>query len=295
MTKVAVVAHSAKTLGGGLDELRRLLVEKGHGDAAWYEVNKSREASKAAARAVKEGAELIFIWGGDGTVQRCVNAVAGEKIHLAILPAGTANLLAVNLGVPIDLEGAIDGGLNGVPRTLDVGVINGKRFAVMAGIGLDAMMMRYADGKMKDRFGRLAYVWTGARATRLKSPNFTIKVDGKKWYKGKADCILFGQMGMVGKGITCFHDAKPDDGLLEVGIISASGPLEWAQVITRLAIGHPDNSPMKKVTQGREVDIKIDRKVPYELDGGARSSRRRVHVGIEPAAITVLTPRVEKK
>ena len=295
MTKVAVIAHSSKTLGGGLDELRRLLSENGLVDAAWYEVAKSREASKAASNAVKDGAELLFMWGGDGTVQRCVDAVAGENVHLAILPAGTANLLAINLGIPIDLEGAFNVGLHGVPRTLDVGTINGKRFTVMAGIGLDAMMMRYADGKMKDRFGRLAYVWSGARATRLKTPHFKIKVDGKKWFNGKADCVLFGQMGVVGKGLVCFHDAKPDDGLLEVGIISAAGTLEWAQVLTRLAIGHPDHSPLKKLTQGREVDIRIDRKVPYELDGGARSSRRRIHVGIEPGAITVLVPRAEVK
>lgn len=293
MKKIAVVAHTSKTLGGGLEELRRLLSENDIPDVAWFEVPKSREATKAASRAISQGAELLFVWGGDGTVQRCVHAVAGKGVQLAILPAGTANLLAVNLEIPIDLKEAFDIGLRGRPRTLDVGTINGKRFAVMAGIGLDAMMMRYADGKLKDRFGRLAYVWSGARATRLKTPKFKITVDGRKWFKGKADCVLFGQMGTIGKGLVCFPDAKSDDGLLDVGVIHASGKLEWAQILTRLAVGRPERSPFSKLTQAREVDIRIDRKTAYELDGGARSSQRRIRVGIEPGAISVMVPQKE--
>src|SRR5690242_16662252 len=97
--KVAVVAHRRKTLGGGLGELHRLLVEAGHHRPLWYEVGKSRKAPKRVRQALAEGAELILAWGGDGTVQRCVDALAGTGVPLAILPAGTANLFAANLGI----------------------------------------------------------------------------------------------------------------------------------------------------------------------------------------------------
>src|SRR6185295_15712300 len=101
---------------------------------------------KAVRRAVKQGAELIFVWGGDGMVQRCIDALAGnKKVELAILPAGTANLLATNLGIPKQLAQAVHIGLHGARRRLDVGVMNGERFAVMAGTGFDAIMMGNTD------------------------------------------------------------------------------------------------------------------------------------------------------
>src|SRR5690348_7042753 len=97
---VAVVAHARKTLGGGLSELRAALAREGITDPLWFEVNKSRKAPKKARRALEQGAGLIFVWGGDGTVQRCIDAVAGSDAVLAIVPAGTANLLAANLRIP---------------------------------------------------------------------------------------------------------------------------------------------------------------------------------------------------
>ena len=195
MTSVAVIAHQRKRLGGGLSELRRVLSDRGYTEPIWYEVAKSREAPSKARNAVEDGADLLLLWGGDGTVQRCVDAVAGSDVTVAILPAGTANLLANNLGVPIDLEAAVDVALHGARRRLDLGVLNGERFAVMAGVGFDAIMVKDADGGLKDRFGRLAYVWTGARATQMKAPRMSIKVDGAVWFKGRATCLLLGNMG----------------------------------------------------------------------------------------------------
>ena len=122
-----------------------------------------------ARRAVKDGADLLLLWGGDGTVQRCIDALAGSNVTIAVLPAGTANLLASNLGIPMDLPGALEVALDGVRRPLDVGVLNGERFAVMAGAGFDAALMQATDRALKDRLGRLAYVWSGARAVRFEA------------------------------------------------------------------------------------------------------------------------------
>jgi diacylglycerol kinase family enzyme len=138
MTTVAVVAHSRKSFGGGLPELRRILALEGVTDPLWYEVEKSRRAPKYARRAAAKGADVVFVWGGDGTVQRCIDAVAGTDTAVAIMPAGTANLLAENLNVPHDLAEAVLVGLHGDRRRLDTGSINGERFAVMAGAGFDA-------------------------------------------------------------------------------------------------------------------------------------------------------------
>src|SRR3954449_10603993 len=103
MTTVAVVAHSEKHLDGGLPELRTLLADAGVADPLWFEVAKSKRAPKRARLAVEQGADLVLVWGGDGMVQRTVDALAGSNATVGILPAGTANLLATNLGIPMNL------------------------------------------------------------------------------------------------------------------------------------------------------------------------------------------------
>jgi len=293
VTSVAVVAHKKKTLGGGLEELRQVLAERGYPDPLWYEVSKSSQAPERARQAVAEGADVLFVWGGDGTVQRCVDAVAGRAVDLAILPAGTANLLANNLHVPIDLSGAVDVGLSGDRRRLDVGVLNGERFAVMAGVGFDAIMMRDADGALKGHFGRVAYVWTGVRATHMTSRKIRIKIDGQPWFKGRATCVLLGQMGTLAAGIVAFPEARPDDGLLEVGVVTADGMFEWTRVLSRLVVQDAKHSPLAQMGRGGKVEIRIDRPTTYELDGGARKAKKKFHASVEPGAITVCVPKEE--
>ncbi len=128
MRTIAVVAHAGKSLGGGLGELREVLAREGLTDPLWYEVTKSRKAPQYARHALAQSAEVIFVWGGDGMVQRCVDAVAGTEVVLAILPAGTANLLATNLQVPADLTEAVRVGLQGERCPLDTG--SGERRAL---------------------------------------------------------------------------------------------------------------------------------------------------------------------
>src|SRR2546421_9516125 len=114
--KVAVIAHEGKTLGGGLGELRRLLADEGIENPIWYQVPKSRKAPKKAAKVLKQGVDLVFVWGGDGMVQRCVDVFAGSDVPVAIIPAGTANLFAGNLDIPEDLGEAVRTGLHGARR-----------------------------------------------------------------------------------------------------------------------------------------------------------------------------------
>src|SRR5829696_10456620 len=177
---VAVIAHRKKTLGGGLDELRRLITDEGCDNLLWYEVSKSRKAAKKVRRARKFGADLVFVWGGDGMVQRCADALAGSDIPVAIVPAGTANLLATNLGIPQDVAEAVRIGFHGRRRSLDLGKLNGEHFAVMAGAGFDGELISQADRNLKDRVGRLAYVWTGLRHVNDGAVPMKIYIDGTK-------------------------------------------------------------------------------------------------------------------
>jgi YegS/Rv2252/BmrU family lipid kinase len=288
--KVAVVAHGEKRMGGGLPELRRVLEAEGIHEPLWYEVPKAKKAPKQVRRALGEGADLVFAWGGDGTVRRCVNELAGEAAALAIIPAGTANLLAHNLGIPKNIEKAVAIGLRGERRRIDVGRFAGDRFAVMAGVGFDAGMIRDSDG-LKDRIGRAAYLWGGTRHLREDAFEAAIEVDGTKWFDGRATCILLGNVGELFGGIEVFPDASPDDGRLELGVVTAEGVVQWARTLARTAAGKPLKSPFVRSTKARAVKVKLDRKVLYELDGGDRAKVKSFKVKIEPGALSLCVPR----
>jgi YegS/Rv2252/BmrU family lipid kinase len=259
-------------------------------DPLWYEVKKSRRAPKYARRAAAQGADVMFVWGGDGTVQRCIDAVAGTDTAVAILPAGTANLLASNLDVPHDLTEAVQVGLHGDRRRLDTGSVNGERFMVMAGAGFDAQMISDADRGAKDRLGRVAYIVTGIRNLTAGRVRATVEVDGQPFFMGKISCVLAANVGRILGGVEAFPQAEPDDGRLELGVVTARNPVEWARTFGRLALGHPDQSPFVEVTQGKKIRIRFDRKVRYELDGGARPATNKLRIKVHPASVTVCVP-----
>jgi diacylglycerol kinase (ATP) len=288
--RVAVVAHAEKRLGGGLAELRRVLKAQGVADPLWYEVPKAKHAPDRAQWALDDGAELVFAWGGDGTVRRCMGVLAGTDACLAVIPAGTANLFATNLDIPMDIEEAVAVGLHGERRQLDVGSFSGERFGVMAGVGFDAEMIRGSED-LKERLGRLAYVWSGSRNLREDAFEAEIRVDGLDWFDGRATCILLGNVGDLFGGVTVFPDARPDDGQLELGVVTAEGLVQWARTLARTAAGDPTLSPFVRATRARKVKVQLDRKVRYELDGGDRTKVRTFKAKVEPGALRLCVPR----
>jgi len=289
---VAVVAHAGKSLGGGLPDLRRSLAREGVVDPIWFEVDKSREAPARVRRALELGAELVFVWGGDGTVQRCGDVLAETGTALAIVPAGTANLFATNLRVPKTIAGAVNVGLHGDRRRVDLGKFAGEHFGVMAGIGFDAALIRDADRGLKDRVGRVAYVWTGAKNLRGRPFHAKVEIDGLPWYDGEATAVLVGNSPRLLGGVQPFADPRLDDGLLEVGIVDAKGLLEWSAVLARAVVGTASASRCARETKAHRVKITLDRKALYELDGGDRRPRRKFKARIVPGALEVCVPEI---
>ncbi len=287
---VAVVAHRKKSLRGGLDELRSRLADQHVDDVLWYEVGKSKKAPKRVRQAVREGADLIIAWGGDGMVQRCLDTLAGSDVALGIIPAGTANLLAHNLDIPEDLAEALRIALTGRRRALDLGRINGEHFAVMAGVGFDAELIDDVDRRMKNRLGRLAYVWAGLRHVRRSASPVKITIDGRTWFDGRASCVLLGNVGRITGGIPAFDDARPDDGWLEVGVANAQGPLQWARTLGRIVVGRTADSPFVRITRARKITVKLGTPRTYELDGGSRRMTDRLTVRVVPHAVSVCVP-----
>jgi YegS/Rv2252/BmrU family lipid kinase len=288
---IAVVAHQRKTLDGGLDELRRRITDTGVSTLLWEEVPKSRKAPKKVRALLKEKPDLLIVWGGDGMVQRALDVAAGSKTPVAIIPAGTGNLLATNLGIPHSLEESLDIAFHGRKHRIDLGKLGGEHFGVMAGIGFDGAMIRDADRKLKDRLGKLAYVWTGLRHVDGETATARVLVDGVKWFDDEASCVLIGNVGTITGGIQAFDDAKPDDGWLDVGVATAQGAMQWARALGTMAVGRSDRSPFVRTTRARRIDVQLKSKMPYELDGGARDETKHFSATVQPGAVKVLMPR----
>jgi diacylglycerol kinase (ATP) len=206
------------------------------------------------------------------------------------MPAGTGNLLASNLGIPADMDEAMKIALGGRRRRIDLGKLDGEYFGVMAGIGFDGAMISDADRKMKDRLGKLAYVWTGLRHVNGGAPTAKVMIDGTKWFDDEASCVLIGNVGTITGGIRAFDDAKPDDGWLDVGVATAQGALQWARALGTMAVGRSDRSPFVRTTRARKVEVKLASKMEYELDGGARTKTKSFSAAVAPGAVKICVP-----
>lgn len=290
MRTIGVIAHPGKKMDGGLDDLRAALRERGVHDALWRETSGADDVPALVEELLGAGVSLLLVWGGDGTVRHCIDAVGDARVELAIMPAGTANLLAANLGIPPELEAALDVALSGERRMLDVGTVNGERFGVMAGVGFDALMIRRADAGLKDKLGRLAYVAAGVGGVGHSAVGTRVEVDGETWFDGPSTCVLAGNLGDLFGGIVVFPEARPDDGHLDIGVVTAEGALDWARTLRRTIADDAASSPFVEVTRGRHIVVTLDQALPYELDGEVRPETSILRFGVQPAAVTICVP-----
>jgi diacylglycerol kinase (ATP) len=269
------------------------LADAGHADPPWAEVPKSKKAPKQVRRLLEDGVDRLLVWGGDGTVRRCIDTIVGEGAHvdLGILPAGTANLLASALGIPMNVRDAVDVALHGDPRPIDIGVMNDEAFAVMAGTGFDALMIRDASNGAKHRLGRLSYVRAGIRHIGTSGTEVKITIDDRAWFKGRAGCVLVGNVGTILGGIEVFPDARCDDGVLDIGVLTAQSRAEWLRVGARAVRGRIDSSPFVRIDRGTSATIRLDRTMPWEVDGGDQPRESEFKVSVLPRRQPICVPK----
>ena len=286
--KIAVVTNAKKVPTDTIAAVGKALSDLGHGDCPWLEAPKGSKAGECARRAVEEGAELIVAVGGDGTVRSIAHELAGTKVRLGVVPTGTANLFATYLGLPKDPGEAVAVALGPTFVKLDVGRCNGDVFDVMAGVGFDAAMVEAPSNGVKKRLGMLAYVMSGAKEAWRRTPTrMQVRVDGTEWYSGPATGVLVANIGRLSGGVDVFPDASPFDGRLEVGVVTAEGAREWTTVMARMAAGAAQDSPHVRMTGGRKITVRLAGKEPYELDGGAIGTTRKLRFTCEPSALRV--------
>lgn len=238
-----------------------------------------------AREAVENGVKTLIACGGDGTVRACLEPLTGSATALGIVPLGTGNLLASNLGLESGLAGAA--GIEDMPtREIDVGVVNGESFAVMAGSGFDALMIERANSDAKSRFGTIAYVLSGLKSLREPRVSTTVTVDGEAWFTGATSMVLVGNFGGITGGIEMFPDAQPDDGHLDVMTVTSRGAMDWIRFGLSTLLGK-EIPELAQRTRGARIVVQHSEERIYELDGEERSPAERLEFVVRPAAISV--------
>lgn len=287
----AVVVNPSKVVD--LDKRRRIicdtLAEAGWPEPLWLETTPDDPGFGPARTAVSSGAEVVFVCGGDGTVMECVAALTGTEVALAVLPAGTGNLLAANLDLPNDPAAGVRVATGMGRRRIDVGRVDERSFAVMAGMGFDAKMLGGASEQLKARIGWPAYVFSALGHLFEHPMRVAIKIDDQPPMRRRARTVVVGNVGRLQAGLHLLTAAVPDDGVLDVAILNPRTVGHWLSMAWAVARRHP-RVPRMETFQAKRVEIRSDRAQPRELDGNVIEPGRRLVVTIEPGALVMCVP-----
>jgi YegS/Rv2252/BmrU family lipid kinase len=290
VTRAAVVYNPIKVadLPALKKRVDRFMSTQGWEPPLWLETTAEDPGISMCRQAVEEGAAVVFVCGGDGTVMAVATGMAGTDVPMAILPTGTGNLLARNLDLPINDEAAcLRIGIGGRTRAIDVGAIEDRKFAVMAGLGFDAAIMRDAPEGLKKAVGWPAYVVSATKHLRGRGIRVTLTIDDGAPLHRRVRTVVVGNVGKLQGNIPLLPDAKPDDGILDVVVIATRNVLDWARVTGRVMrrADVPDRR-MERFT-GQHILIECSHVQPRQLDGDVIESSRTMDIQIEPAALKV--------
>jgi YegS/Rv2252/BmrU family lipid kinase len=245
-------------------------------------VGHARELAKSA---VRRGARLVLAWGGDGTINEVVSALAFDDVPLGIVPAGSGNGLARELGVHPRPERAIADALQAVPRAMDLGEIDGRLFANVAGIGFDAhIASRFATAT---RRGFVGYAGITMRALRSYAPqHYRISVEGVETTH-RAILVTIANSAQFGNNARIAPGARVDDGELDLVVVEERSRIATICQVPRLFNGTANRIRGCTIRRIRAVTIESEQPMPYHVDGEPIAGGTRLKARIHPGALMV--------
>ena len=296
MPRCAVVFNPVKVSDTFRETLESRLAVEGWSDTLWLETTEDDPGHAMTTEALDAGVNLVIGAGGDGTVRVIAHELANSGIPMGIVAAGTANLLARNLDLPMGEAEAIDVALGQQVRTIDlirltVDDHDPEHFAVMAGIGMDAVIMDEVDPRLKAKIGSAAYFLAVGKALGRLPMKLHIRVDDHHRHRRRAMICVIGNVGTLAGNITLLPDAQPDDGLLDVYVASPHRLTHWIRVFVRLLIRRRHSEDQVDQWRGRRVEVVIDEEDNYQLDGDVAGTARRLVAEVAPGALQVCVGR----
>ena len=281
------------------DDLDRLVEQRGWARPSWLPTTAATRGSAEAREAVSEGVDVVLVVGGDGTVRAVAEQLAGTGISLAIIPRGTGNLLARNLGTPLhDLSAAVTLAYEGADRPVDVGWLDvdydgdGRyddqfAFLVMAGAGFDAAIMSGADPVLKARLGPTAYLVSGVHALLRPRARVSVLSDGVEVMESPSHGFVVGNCGSLTMGLQLMPDADPSDGILDAVVLLPTSLMDWVRVgwsvLTRSRRAHR----LLPRFRSRRLEYRSDVTQQVEVDGDVIGSALKVRARVQRAGLIV--------
>jgi diacylglycerol kinase family enzyme len=284
----------------------------------WLETTADDPGMGQARSAVEQGADLVLSAGGDGTVRAVAEAVRGQDVSIGLIPLGTGNLLARNLGLDVNsskLDDAVHTAFTGDDRPIDVGVIEIERvggertehaFLVMAGLGLDAKMIANTRPALKRRVGWLAYVDAIARSLIDRDVlRIRYRLDDEEERATRVHTIMVGNCGTMPGNVVLLPDAQIDDGVFDIVTLRPEGFGGWAViwfkifwengVLRRSQVGRKIVSMQREVRtlrylRGTSLTVRLDRPEEFELDGDEFGRVIAFRARVDPGAVRVRVP-----
>ncbi len=296
---LAVILNPSKV--EHIEEFRKIVnsmaAEAGWSLPVWHYTTIEDPGTGMAEAAAVAGADLALVCGGDGTVREVCAELAGTGIPIGIIPAGTGNLLARNLDIPLFLRAAIDIALTGQDRAIDMvkvsgdGVEDGTHFMVMAGMGFDAAIMEGVNEEIKAKVGWIAYVLSALKSLMFPAVRVEVSIDGGDFTTHRARTIVVGNVGYLQAGMPLLPDASIDDGLLDVVMLHPRRFLSWIPLAFRVLAKRPRTDELVDRMTGRTVVVRASADTPRQLDGDSIGPGRELHMECIHGRVLVRVPR----
>lgn len=287
--------------------LDRSLEQAGAARATVLTTTVASPGAAQAAQLLEAGVDLVAVAGGDGTVREVVSALTGTGVPMAILPAGTANLFARNLGLRARRPGtalealfgghdlALDVGQAWVRTLQDPGLRRGPLpFLVMAGIGRDARTVAATSQRLKGLLGWLGYLAAGAAEALRPALPMRVELDGRS-RQLRTWTVLFGNFPRIRAGIAVFPQARPDDGTLDALVVPVQRLLDWIGVATYGLLGRPRRVRMLEYSRTVRARVVPETPQPVQLDGDVVPDVLELDIGVAAGALVVRVPQCRRE
>ncbi len=282
------VAHNAPSRKR-LDEADRWLRAQGW-RVEWRETEGPGDATDLAAGAAKRGLPLLFVCGGDGTLNEAINGLVGSDTAVAPIPAGTVNIWAKEMQIGRKPIEAVKAAVLGERRRIDLGRAGERYFLLMAGYGLDGAIARRVSLGLKSRLGAAAYavgaIW---EALRHRSSSVTLRFDGEE-HRAEVLMLVAGNTRNYAGLVEITREAQVDDGLLDVCVFQGKGTVDIVLHVLRTLFRRHVKSKKVVYRKVRRLEMDWEEPLPAQLDGDAYELSP-TEVEVVPAALWVAVPR----